>query len=186
MKVCVDPGHGMSNRVPNIFDPGATHSEAGFLHQEAVIALKYGLTLKDTFRALGVPVFMTRDDATDHAPVGARAAAAKAAGCDVLISLHLNDADDDSANGTETLFRDARDKVLADKIQAAMVGITGLRDRGVKQRTDLAVLKFDGLAVLLELGFIANDKDRGKLLEPQVRDAICAAVAQITRDHLTP
>lgn len=186
MKICVDPGHGMSNRTPNIFDPGATHNEAGFLHQEAVIALKYGLSLKDTFRAMGVSVFMTRDDSTDHAPVGARAAAAKAAGCDVLISLHMNDVDDDSANGTETLFRDAKDRALAEKVQNAMVNITGLRNRGIKERTDLAVLKFNGLAILLELGFIANDKDRTKLLEPQVREAICSAVAEITIDHLKP
>jgi N-acetylmuramoyl-L-alanine amidase len=51
------------------------------------------LALKDTFRAQAVDVFMTRDDATDHAPVGRRAAMAKNAGCDVLISLHLNDLD---------------------------------------------------------------------------------------------
>lgn len=67
-----------------------------------------------------------------------------------------------------------------------MVNITRLRNRGIKERTDLEVLKFNGLAILLELGFIANDKDRTKLLEPQVREAICSAVAEITIDHLKP
>ena len=184
MKVCVDPGHGMSNRTPNVFDPGCTHREGTFDHTEAAIVLKYGLSLKDSFRARGVPVFMTRDDSTDHAPVGNRAAAAKAAGCDVLISLHMNDVDDDSANGTETLFRDGTDKALAAKIQAAMIGITKLKDRGLKERPDLAVLKFQGTAVLLELGFIANDKDRGKILEPQIRDAICDAIVTATIAHM--
>jgi N-acetylmuramoyl-L-alanine amidase len=175
----------MSNRTANVFDPGAVHTEAGFPHREADIVLKYGLALKDAFRAREVSVFMTRDDNSDHAPVGKRAAAARAAGCDAFISLHMNDVDDDTANGTETLYRDAGDKALAEKIQKALIAVTGLRDRGLKQRSDLAVLKFQGTAVLLELGFIANDKDRGKLLEPQIRDGICNAVAEVTIAHLS-
>ena len=184
MKVCIDPGHGMSNRTLNVFDPGATHTESTTLHKEAEIALKYGLTLKDTFRAKGVSIFMTRDDDTDHAPVGKRAEAAENANCEAFISLHLNDFDDDSANGTEVLYRDNNDRTLATRIQSAMIGITGLRDRGVKQRTDLAVLKFNGPAVLIELGFIANDADRKKLLEPQTRSALCESIANTTMNHM--
>ena len=129
MKICVDPGHGMSNRQMGIFDSGATHVENGFLFKEADIALGYALALKDTFRAKGVEVFMTRDDATDHAPVGRRAAMARNAGCDVLVSLHLNDFDDDAANGLEVLFRDTEDKALAQKLQDALVKVTKMRDR---------------------------------------------------------
>ncbi len=178
-RVCIDPGHGMSNRTRGVFDPGAVHVEAGVRFEEATIALKYGLTLKDEFRARGVAVFMTRDDAEDHAPVGQRAANAQNAGCDLFISLHLNDFDDDAANGVEVLFRGDDDKPLAVQIQKAMIAATKLRDRGIKQRTDLAVLKFDGRAVLIELGFIANDKDRDTLLNPQIRAAVCKAIADV-------
>ncbi len=184
MKVCIDPGHGMSNRQMGIFDPGATHVENGFLFREADLALRYGLTLKDVFRAQQVEVFMTRDDSTDHAPVGGRATMAKNAGCDVLISLHLNDFDDDSANGVEVLFRDADDKALAQKLQQdALVKTTEMRNRKIKQRNDLAVLKFSGVAVLIELGFIANDGDRTKLLDAQVRDAITRTIVATTVNH---
>jgi N-acetylmuramoyl-L-alanine amidase len=176
-KVCIDPGHGMSNRTRGIFDPGAVHVEGTVRFEEATIALKYGLTLKDEFRARGVDVFMTRDDAADHAPVGQRASNAKNAGCDLLISLHLNDFDDDTANGFEVLFRDDDDRALAQKLQTAIVALTGLRDRRIKQRDDLAVLKFPGRAVLIELGFIANDQDREALLNPQIRAAVCQAIA---------
>ena len=184
MKVCIDPGHGMSNRTLNVFDSGATHPEGATLHREADIALKYGLTLKDTFRAKGVSVFMTRDDSTDHAPVGKRARAAENDHCEAFISLHLNDFDDDSANGAEVLYRDNGDLALARKIQSAMIAITGLTDRGVKHRPDLAVLKFNGTAVLIELGFIANDTDRSKLLEPQTRSALCEAIARTAMTHM--
>ena len=184
MKICIDPGHGMSNRQTGIYDPGATHVENGFQFQEAAIALRYGLALKDVFRAQQVEVFLTRDDATDHTPVGSRASMAKAAGCEALISLHLNDFDDDSANGLEVLYRDTDDKVLAQRLQDALIKVTKMRDRKIKQRTDLAVLKFGGIAVLIELGFIANDQDRAKVLNAQMRDAITRTIAKVVVDHL--
>ena len=178
-KVCVDPGHGMSNRSANVFDPGATHVEGAHTFREADIALKYGLELKDVFRARNIPVFMTRDDNTDQAPVGQRATNAENAGCDVLVSLHLNDFDDDEANGLEVLYRDDADKALADKMRDALVKETGIKKRDNKKRTDLAVLKFKGRAILIELGFIAHDKDRNKLLNPQVRQSVCERIADV-------
>lgn len=179
MKICIDPGHGMSNRKLGIFDPGATHVENGFMFKEADIALRYGLALKDVLRARQVEVFMTRDDATDHVPVGKRAGMAESAACDLFISLHLNDFDDDSANGLEVLYRDSGDKTLAQRLQDALVATTGMKDRKIKPRGDLAVLKFKGTAVLIELGFIANDKDREKLLNTQMRDAIVRTIADV-------
>ena len=110
---------------------------------------------------------------------------AKAAGCDLFLSLHLNDFDDDSANGLEVLFRDNQDKVLAQKLQDALIKVTKMRDRKIKQRTDLAVLKFAGTAVLIELGFIANDKDREKLLNAQMRESITHTIAQVAVAHLS-
>ena len=59
-----------------------------------------------------------------------------------------------------------------------------MRDRKIKQRTDLAVLKFSGTAVLIELGFIANDKDRGKLLDAQMRDSITRMIADVVIAHM--
>jgi N-acetylmuramoyl-L-alanine amidase len=145
--------------------------------------LKYGLALKDVFRARGHDVFMTRKDADDHAPVGERALNAKNAGCEGFISLHLNDVDDDTANGLEVLYRDSDDEQLAQKLQDALTEVTGFRDRQIQQRTDLAVLKFDGVAVLIELGFIANDENRNILLNPQKRQAICEKIADVVIEH---
>ena len=101
-KICVDPGHGMSNRKAGRYDPGAGHEENGVKYEEATIALQYGLTLRAELQARGKSVFMTRDDATDHAPVGQRAANAKKVGCDMLISLHLNDFDGNRGKTTGT------------------------------------------------------------------------------------
>ena len=179
MKVCVDPGHGMSNKSPGVFDPGCTHVEGGHKFNEAEIVLKYGLALKDTLRSRQIDVFMTRDDQTDPTPVGSRAKRAKDSGCDRFVSIHVNDVEDEKANGLEVLFDDKADEPLAKKMQAALIKATGLRDRGVKQRNNLAVLKFKGPAVLVELGFIANDGDREVMLDPAVREKVCTAIADV-------
>jgi N-acetylmuramoyl-L-alanine amidase len=179
MKVCVDPGHGMSNRKSGRFDPGCTHTENGFEFREADIVLKYGLTLKDILRSRGVDVFMTRDDDTDHAPVGQRAGNAKKAGCDRFVSIHINDADSDAANGFEVLFADPKHQALAQKMQTALLKVLKLKDRKIKQRTDLAVLKFKGPAVLIELGFISFDKDRDAFVNPQMREEVCKTIADV-------
>jgi N-acetylmuramoyl-L-alanine amidase len=78
MKIAVDPRHGNSNRNSGVFDPGAEHLSHGFKSQEADIALRYGLALKDVLRARHVDIFMTRENATDNAPMGQRAGNAAA------------------------------------------------------------------------------------------------------------
>lgn len=186
IKVAIDPGHGMSNRRRGVYDPGATHVEDGTKYEEASIMLKYGLTLKDIFRAQGHTVFMTRDDTEDHAPVGERALNAKNAGAQVFISLHLNDFDDDTANGIEVLYRGHDDKYLAQLLQDALLKVTKFKDRKIKKRDDLAVLKFEGVAVLIELGFIANDENREFILNPQKRQEICETIANVVLKHFEP
>ena len=57
-------------------------------------------------------------------------------------------------------------------------------DRKIKQRTDLAVLKFSGTAVLIEPGFIANDQDREKLLNAQMRDSIVRTIADVVIEQM--
>lgn len=179
MKICIDAGHGMSNRQMGVYDPGATQVENGFRFEEAAITLRYALALKDVLRSRHMECFLTRDDDKDHTPVGQRAVMAAKAGCVALVSFHVNDFDDDAANGVEVLYGDADDKPLAADIQARLVAVTGMKDRQIKLRKDLAVLKFAGTAVLVELGFIANDGDRQKMLSAQVREAVCGRIADV-------
>jgi N-acetylmuramoyl-L-alanine amidase len=70
-------------------------------------------------------------------------------------------------------------------MQEALIRVTNLRNRGAKQRMDLAVLRFSGPAVLIELGFIGNDGDRETLLNPAMREKVCTAVADIVAPATT-
>ncbi|MGC4043505.1 MAG: N-acetylmuramoyl-L-alanine amidase [Armatimonas sp.] len=167
MKLCIDPGHGNSNRKSGVYDPGAEYGK----DTEAAIVLEWALTGKWIAKERGIPVFLTRDDDSDPTPVSTRDDRAEQAGCTHFLSLHCNAASG-SAHGTETYYRDSQDKAFAQKIQQAALKALELRDRGLKtesdsQHTRLAVLDFKGPASLLELGFIdANAEiapDRGRL-----------------------
>jgi N-acetylmuramoyl-L-alanine amidase len=180
-KICVDPGHGMSNSKAGVHDPGAARTVAGTTYTEAEIALRYGLALRQLLQRACAGVFMTRTTSAEAAPVATRAKRAADAGCTQFVSLHLNSNDDPQANGIEVLYRDdVKDKALAAAVLQAIVSATGLKNRGVKKRTDLAVLKFvPGPAVLIELAFISNAGDRNLLLDSAIQDRICAAIVKV-------
>lgn len=178
MRVAIDPGHGMGSRRSGRYDCGATCQADGRRYEEAEVALAYGLTLKHLLIRQGQKVFMTRDRATDEAPLSRRAPRAAQAGCQCLVSLHLNSAAA-AGSGVEVLYRDkAKDRPLAAALQKVLVAATGFRSRGVKQKR-LTILRFPlGPAVLIELGFINNAKERAFLLDRSHRIAICRAVAK--------
>ena len=66
---------------------------------------------------------------------------------------------------------------LALPIQAKLVGLTGDRDRGIKERNDLAVLNgTDMPAVLVETGFISHPETETKLKTPDYQYLLAEAI----------
>lgn len=177
--ICIDPGHGNSNRKAGVFDPGAVSGSA----TEADIVLQWALSGRWILtREFGIDVYLTRDDDSDPTPVGSRDDKAEHAGCSHFLSLHCNAATP-QATGTETYYRDGTDKTFAAKVQAAAVSALGLRNRGLKtesasQHSRLAVFDFDGPAALLELGFIDNTNDRRLITTRDCRIAFWRALGE--------
>lgn len=173
IKVCIDPGHGMSNRKFGVYDPGCVHGS----NDEAPIALSWAFELEKALIARGIPVFLTRRSADDHCPVATRASRAQAANCTHLISIHVNDADSAEANGTETLYRD--DESFARRVHDKLTSVLKLKNRGLKHRTDLAVLNFRGQACLIELGFIKHFEDLTRFTSFPLVQHACREIASI-------
>lgn len=179
MKICFDPGHGLGNKSRTVFDPGAIANGVS----EADVVLAYGLALKHVAKTVwNTDVYLTRDSDSDVTPVGRRDDMAKAAGCTHFVSLHCNSGPS-SAGGTETFYRDAADKQLAEKLNAAVVSALQFRNRGVKHESEtqhdrLAVLDFKGPACLIELGFLTNTANREKLLLRSSRLAVAHAILE--------
>jgi N-acetylmuramoyl-L-alanine amidase len=178
MKICLDPGHGMANRRPGVYDPGAVAGEVS----EAEVVLAWALELRCLLLRDGHQVVLTRSNDTDPVPVGRRTAIAREHGCDLLLSLHCN-AFNGKARGTETFYRGAPNQVEAVRINRAVVSALGTTDRGAKteassQHSRLAVLGFPK-AFLIELAFIDNPEDRALLLAPAKRCAACQSLAAL-------
>lgn len=176
--IAIDPGHGESARRPGIYDPGAVHRRSdGVIVEEADIALDWSLALETILVERGQQVWLTRRSRTDPSPTLMRATRARQAGCTMLVSVHCNSWHTPDAHGTETLYGAPTHIAFARRVQAALVAALGTRDRGVVHRPNLAVLRFPGPAVLLELAFLSHPGDRAVLLDAARRDAAMTAAA---------
>jgi N-acetylmuramoyl-L-alanine amidase len=177
MIICLDPGHGMANRKAGAYDPGACFDR----YSEAAIVMEWANELREVLIDLGHTVVRTRIDAKDPAPIVKRPEIARQYGCDVMLSLHCNAANG-QANGTETFYRGDGNAELAARVNLAVIGALGTRNRGIKtesasQHSRLAVLGFPR-CVLLEIGFIDHPGDRAVMLDPIKRLKACEALAQ--------
>ncbi|MGB0846626.1 MAG: N-acetylmuramoyl-L-alanine amidase [Thiolinea sp.] len=183
MKIAIDPGHGMGNRKPGLFDPGATSTADGITYREADIVLNYGLKLRDRLEELGHEIFMTRTDNEQETSILTRTRRAEAAGCKAIIALHNNAHSDTSIHGLETYYKGDGGEAFARVLQAELVKSTGMRDRGIHEVTaDVPQTRFDGIAILVELGFISNANDRKILLDTQREEEVCKAICQVVND----
>lgn len=171
MIVGIDPGHGAGNKRLCQFDPGAVYG----VETEARIALIVAGFLRDECLRRGWRTFLTRTSNSDDAPLRDRVPRMRAAQCDCIVSLHCNAHEREFAHGTETLYFAA--EWVAAAVQREVVEALGTRDRGAKQRDDLAILRYERPAILVELAFLTNAGDRAILLDPVKQAAAAAAIA---------
>ena len=147
MKILIDPGH-----RNNLNDYGAVGNGL----KESELALSISNLLKEELEACGQTCYLTRSTENEAISVSTRPQKAKQLEADLLISVHINSAGS-SAEGIEVLYK--TQKSLADKVCKGMVESTGARNRGTKQRNDLGVLNGFNASILLECGFISNQKE---------------------------
>ena len=177
--VIIDPGHGMSNRKPGVYDPGAE----AYGDTEAGVVMEYANRLRAILRARGVPVVRTRVDRADPCPVGKRAEIARDYHGTIMVSLHCNSANG-SASGTEVFYRGESNRQTAETLSAAVSSNLGIKNRGAKtesqsQHSRLAVMSFQP-CFLIELGFIDNVADHERMVEDTDRmQSTCQAIADI-------
>ena len=103
---------------------------------------------------------------------------------DLTISIHCNSYNSTS-NGHEVLYYPTPNKgeKLARAIQTELVKTVGLRDRGVKPRKDLCVLRdTKSIAVIVETAFISNPNE-AKLLREKP-DIFAKAIVEGVKNYL--
>lgn len=158
-KIYIDQGHNPQN-------PNAGAEGNGYREQDLVYVI--GQELAGILRAEGYDVRLSRPTADTQlgtsvsTSLAARVEEANAWGADYFISLHANASSLAGASGSEAYVFSLNSAAaeLGEDILEGLEDTTGLPDRGVRQRTNLYVLRRTQMpAVLVELGFITNAGD---------------------------
>lgn len=167
MRIVIDPGHGGH-------DSGADGPSG--LH-EAPVALELAIGVRNILVGYGIEVKLTRE--TDvFIELYARCDIANNWNADYFVSIHLN-SDGPNAVGIETIYVSERGEQLAQAIQLALVRDTGDVDRGLKYRSDLAVLNGTNMpAALVECGFISNLETEMLFTTEHYRATVSHAIAE--------
>lgn len=167
--VVLDAGHGGS-------DPGAV----GHGHQEKHLALAVCHRLALALKRRGIAVEMTRRK-DEFVALSARARYANTLKADAFVSVHCNAHTAPSAEGIETLHHpaSAKGRALAEAIQGQLTAtFHDHKDRGLKPRGDLAVLRMTAMpAALVELEFISHPAQAAFLADPHQQERMAKAIA---------
>ena len=158
MRICIDPGHS------GPCEPGAC---AGGV-TEAAIVLQVAKIAARILTGQGHQVKLTREDDIEDEALSWRAELAWRFRADVFISLHCNAAENTAARGTEVFYYPTSEsgRDLARSIQTELVANCQTEDRGVKTNDTWTVLEETACpAVLVEMAFLSNDRDREMLTD---------------------
>ncbi len=170
-RIVIDPGHGGTDR--GIVVGGVS---------EADLAWDFARRLEGRMVATGMEALVSRGPNACPHEID-RANFANEAGADLFLSLHMDANTAPGAqglasfhfgtgNGTTSTVGEA----LAGFLQREIVARTGMRDCRTHPKT-WEVLRLTRMpAVRLELGYLTNPDDRGRLLDPTFRDVIAEAL----------
>ena len=175
--ILIDAGHGGK-------DPGA--SSKGVTEKSVVI--KVAKLVEQKLKNSGASVVMTR--AGDSYPtLQNRVALAKSTNSEIFVSIHVNAIGSSSVTGTETFYNlslndnGAESKVLATKIQSEIIKNADMYSRGVKPADYYVNRMVDMPSVLVELGFITNQKDFNKLVDDKYVEIYAQSIYNGIRDY---
>ncbi len=156
MKFCIDAGHNYDK-----FDTGSTGN--GLREQD--VTFKIAQKLESLLKSAGLQTLMTRKSITENVGTDSKSAInerykiANSEKADYFVSIHCNAG---GGTGTETLIyaKGGKAEILAGNVQSAIVKKLGTKDRGIKVRGDIGVLKYTDMpAILVETAFIDNSAD---------------------------
>jgi N-acetylmuramoyl-L-alanine amidase len=176
--IVIDPGHGGGD------DTGVVVPDGRLRWNEADLVFDVASRLEGRLSAAGMRVHLTRGPSPAAPMSGAeRASLANTLGADLLISLHLDGHDSESAEGvasyhygTGSGLSSTVGERLANLVQREIVVRTGMHDCRTHAKTwDL--LRLTRMpTVRVDLGYLTSPADRERLVDPMFREQIVEAL----------
>lgn len=175
LKIAIDAGHGGTNR-------GAEGPRTGAL--EKTQTLLYAKELKETLEEAGVRhVFMTRTKDTTLS-MAERTEMLFKYDPDILISIHLNSAGNDTVSGASTYYRHIGFRPLSTEILEELLTL------GLKEYGNIGSFNF-GLNgpteypnTLVEVGFLSNRAEEKRLVDPNFRKRVALRITRGIKNWL--
>ena len=178
--IALDPGHGG-------YDGGAVGRVSGT--PEKTLNLDVALRAEKLLREQGAAVVLTRTDdyalCDENPPIRKklqdmqrRAEIIEANGCDLVLSVHMNEYAGRGESGPQMFYREGcpAGRLLAGAMQEAM--IEGLQPKTKREALpgDYYILTLGVPSVLIECGFLSNREEEAMLLDAQYREKVAGAI----------
>lgn len=162
LKIAIDAGHGGTNAGASGLKTNAS---------EKIITLKFAKELEKLLRKQKVNVVMTRktDTTFDNKD---RVLFLQQENPDVLISLHLNSSANVLVNGSSTYYKHIGFRPLTENILKRMLEIKMNEFGNVGSFNFTLNAPTDFINCLLEIGFLSNEADEKKILDPKFQAAV--------------
>lgn len=181
--VMLDPGHGG-------YDPGSINPQGVY---EKAINLQIAQYVKEMLRPSGIEVFLTRKEDIDYVPNGVKGKTTKKqldlnyridmaneAKADIFVSLHVNATATGQNSGAETFYhyKSESGKGLAELIQQELIKISGMNCRIAKPGDFYVIRNTSMPAVIVEVGYLSNEKEQKKLQQSWYQEQLSRAIAK--------
>ena len=185
-RVFLDAGHGGS-------DPGAVYG--GYTEKALNLSIQNQVKALLENEGISVELSRTRDSSLGLLDRSKKVNATKS---DIFVSIHFNASTSPSATGIETYYyqyypdyypqinqryhnhseRLSKSADLAKSIQGALIAETGAKSNGVKRNTFAVLRETVAPAVLLELGFMSNDRERELIANPNYQMKLAKGIVE--------
>lgn len=177
--ICLDAGHGG-------YQVGATKDE----RYEKDDDFRLTLAVREKLEKMGMKTVLTREDDSDVS-LKDRCKLANRKNCSLFVSIHRNSADSEDAQGVEAWISKrpkGDEKALAENLLESICTVTGQQNRGVKNgyrdatSSDFYINADTNMpSLLLEVGFITNEKDN--IAFDERLDETAEAIAKAIYDY---
>lgn len=178
--IMLDAGHGGT-------DPGAMGELDGKTINEKDLTLSITYKVKAILEANGYKTSMTRTGDTLPS-LSERPEQANEEGCALFISIHINSAEVEEANGTEVYWSqenvdkmpDAKvnGKDFAEYVLNGMLKYMNSTNRGIRQANWAVTRRSDMPAVLAEVGFISNEDELRDMCSDDYQNKTAKGIAE--------
>ena len=183
--IVLDAGHGG-------IDPGAMNKDKTILEKD--VNLEITKKLRDLLESSGATVIMTRDRDVSlyqedrnkttrqkyNENLKNRKKIINETNADIFVSIHLNAFEQSKYYGAQTFYPKGKEdgKELAQFIQDELKRVVDQdNDRKIKPRDDIYLLKNATMpSVLIECGFLSNEKESQLLADSKSQDKIAWAI----------